>query len=121
MESEQEYCAACDAPVFPPETFLDSDGVCNLCATPDLQPFYLFYTDGGAGGPYKGLHAAETAARAYVRSMARNGRRVSVDVRRSTTDPATETVSRVDLKACILTAAIDGDIGTVRELLAVLS
>lgn len=40
MEYEQEYCANCDAPVFPPETFLDDDGTCNLCQAAKLHYDY---------------------------------------------------------------------------------
>lgn len=32
---EQEFCAECDAPVFPPETTLNEEGVCNLCSLGD--------------------------------------------------------------------------------------
>jgi hypothetical protein len=31
-EEAQDYCVECDAPVFPPETCLDSDGLCTFCA-----------------------------------------------------------------------------------------
>lgn len=34
-EDEQEFCAECDAPVFPPETTLNDEGVCNLCSRGD--------------------------------------------------------------------------------------
>lgn len=34
---EQEYCARCDAPVFPPETSLDDDGLCDFCAADDAD------------------------------------------------------------------------------------
>lgn len=78
----------------------------------------LFYSDGGHGGPYPSVYEAEAAARVYVKRNARQGRRVSVQVRRSTTD--VDPVSVIDVKACIVTAAIDGDIATVRELLTVL-
>ena len=79
----------------------------------------IFYSDGGHGGPYPSVYAAECAARVYVKRTARLGRKVSVQVRRSTTE--TEPVSTVDVKTCIVTAAIDGDVETVRKLLMVLS